>query len=155
MIRLATALGVLAISAGSAFAGDPDASSEPVGTLACQLADPIVAYAAFGSPSPLMCDFKPAGAVVVTRMPMRIIAQVEGAPTERGSIAVWKVMGPANADASRLSGEYWMDQDGKLGNGKVALVPAEAAIVPDAMAAMNPAAPGARNVASWIAELRL
>ena len=159
MNRIRIAFFALMFATGTAMAG-PDSEGSagaeaPVGTLACQLSDAIAAYAAFGSPNPLICDFKPAGGLVVTRFPMKIVAQVEGAPTDRGTIAVWKVVGPAGADAGKLAGEYWIDAEGRLGNGKVSLVPAEDKAVPDAMAAMNPVPPGTRNVASWIAEFRL
>jgi hypothetical protein len=140
-------------SAARAAAADAQAGAM-AGTLACQLSDAIAAYAMFGSPNPLLCDFKPTGSLVATRLPMRIVAQVEGAPTERGAIAVWKVIG-ATADPARLSGDFALDRDGQLANGKITLVPAEDGLVPDAMATMHPAPPGARNLASWIAEMRL
>ncbi|MGY3582130.1 hypothetical protein ACVIGB_000946 [Bradyrhizobium sp. USDA 4341] len=144
-------------SSPAALAG-PAAVPSPVngmvGTLACRLSDAVAAYAMFGSPNPLLCDFKPTGGFVATRLPMRIVAQVEGAPTERGTVAVWKVIG-AGADPAKLAGEYALDQDGQLANGKMTLVPADDALVPDAMATMPPAPPGARNVAIWIAEMRL
>lgn len=158
MKRIAAMLLSLSFASGSAVAGPSSESAATpeasIGTLACRLSDAIAAYAAFGSPNPLVCDFKPAGVLVVTRFPMKIVAQVEGAPTDRGTIAVWKVVGPAGVDASRLRGEYGIDSDGRLGNGQVTLVPAEDKLVPEAMAAMNPAPAGTRNVASWIAQFR-
>lgn len=158
MNRIATILLSLMLTSGSAMAGPSSESANGaeglIGTVACKLSDAIAAYAAFGSANPLVCDFKPAGGLAVTRFPMKIVAQVEGAPTDRGTIAVWKVVGPAGADATKLRGEYGIDPDGRLGNGQVTLVPAEDKLVPDAMAAMNPAPSGARNVASWIAQFR-
>jgi hypothetical protein len=152
LVALALAIGSTSSGARSAAAATP--AGEMIGTLACQLSDPIAAYAMFGSPNPLLCDFKATGSLVATRLPIRIVAQVEGAPTVRGSVAVWKVIGVA-ADQSKLHGDYGLDRDGQLANGTITLVPAEDGLVPDAMAAMPPAPPDARNLASWIAEMRL
>lgn len=132
-----------------------------VGTLACRLQDSVLAYASFGSQNPLLCDFRPAGGMVVTRLPMRILIQLEGAPTARGQFAVWRVLGPAGTDGSSLAGEYGRTDEGVLeavGGGPehgLALVPAEDAEVADAMATMEPPSQGARNLAAWIAGLRL
>jgi hypothetical protein len=159
--RSATGRTAAAAALALAMATTPARPAEPardsVGTLACQLKDAIAAYASFGSQNPLLCDFRPAGAVVVSRLPMRILAQVEGAPTARGQFAVWRVVAPAGTDAAKLAGEYGAsDDEGALASGEVALVPAEdPGEVAAAMASMEPPSEGARNVAAWISDLRL